>query len=74
VDFDDANRRGKGHFNDEMDEEGQRGQREPFAVGIAESASALWEIVRLLSEREDADDPLIQDAVALVTRIEGGAA
>ncbi len=38
------------------------------------SSPGLWEIVRLLAEREDADDPLIQDAIALVTKIEGGAA
>jgi len=55
-------------------EEGVRGQREPLAVQIAKSAPDLWEIVRLLAEREAASDPLIQDAVALVTKIEGGAA
>ena len=61
------------------DEEGERrqetsNQHETGNVALIESAPDMWEIVRLLAEREDSDDPLIQDAVALVTKIEGGAA
>jgi hypothetical protein len=45
-----------------------------FDARLIGASPELWEIVRLLAERKDADDPLIQDAIALVTKIEGGAA